>query len=121
FRDRLAPFWDEWIAQVLQQALQAEMTTAARASLDSTSVAAHASRRRLLNEERLQQRRQIIDDHLCGTPQGEPEAKPPGWLATTVTGLRGQKQRYAQADAVLRERQQANAQRRSSKRKAADK
>ena len=40
FRDRLAPYWENWNAQVLQQAFTEGMTSAARASLDSSSVAA---------------------------------------------------------------------------------
>jgi transposase len=30
FRDRLAPFWDDWNAQVLQRAMTGEMTSASR-------------------------------------------------------------------------------------------
>jgi transposase len=93
FRDRLAPFGDDWNAQVLQQALTAEMTAAARASLDSSSVAAHASRRRLLNEERLHKRQQAIDEHWRSARRGEPVAEKPGWLAKTEAGLHEQKQR----------------------------
>lgn len=121
FRDRLAPFWDDWNAQVLRQALSAEMTPAARAALDSSSVAANAGRRRLLNEERLHQRRRVIDEHLCATRRGEAAAETPAWLAKTKSGLREQKVRYAHAADVLRHRLATNAQRRSSKRKPADK
>lgn len=121
FRDRLAPFWDDWNAQVLQAALAVGMTSASRAALDSSSVAANASRRKLLNEERLHQRQQIIDEHLRSAQRGEPVAEKPGWLAKTEGGLHEQQQRYARAAAVLRQRQQENAQRRSSKRKPADK
>lgn len=121
FRDRLAPFWDDWNAQVLRQALTEEMTSASRAALDSSSVAAHASRRRLLNEARLHQRQQVIDAHLHAAERGEAVAEKPGWLAKTEAGLREQKQRYAHAAEVMRQRQEANAQRRSSKRKPADK
>jgi transposase len=53
FRDRLAPFLSAWHAQVLQAAMQEEMTTAQRAALDSSSVAACAARRQLVNRERL--------------------------------------------------------------------
>jgi hypothetical protein len=42
-------------------------------------------------------------------------------LAETEVGLRQQKRRYAHAAEILRQRQEANAQRRSSKRKPADK
>lgn len=121
FRDRLAPFWDDWNSQVLQQALTAEMTLAERASLDSSSVAANASRRKLLNEERLHQRQQVIDEHLRSTQSGEPVAETPGWLAKTEAGLHEQKHRYAQAAKIMGERQAANAQRRSCKRKPVDK
>jgi transposase len=121
FRDRLAPFWDEWNAQVLQQAVQQEMTPAARAALDSSSVAAHASRRQLLNEERLAKRQAAIDEHLQAGQRDQAVAEKPGWLAQTQAGLRAQKQRYAHAAQILRQRQQANARRRSCKRKPADK
>jgi transposase len=121
FRERLAPFWDGWNAQVLQQALQAEMTTATRVALDSSSVAANASRRKLLNEERLQQRQRVIDEHLQAVQRGQPMSEePPGWLAKSAVGLREQKQRYAHAAEVMCQRQAANAQRRSDKRKPAD-
>lgn len=122
FRDRLAPFWDEWNAQVLQQAVLEGMTSAARAALDGSSVAANASRRKLLNEERLHKRQQVIDEHLQSQQRNDPLAeKPPGWLAKTEAGLHEQKRRYAHAAEVMRERQEANAQRRSSTRKPADK
>jgi transposase len=121
FRDRLAPFWDDWNAQVLQQALTEQMTSASRASLDSSSVAANASRRKMLNEERLHQRQQVIAEHLGSAKHGELVAEKPGWLAKTEAGLHEQNRRYAHAAAVMRDRQQENAQRRSSKRKPVDK
>jgi Transposase DDE domain len=122
FRDRLAPFWEDWNAQVLQQAVAEGMTTAQRAALDSTSVAANASRRKLLNEERLRKRQQVIDEQLRIVQRGQPVAdEPPGWLAKTEAGLHEQKQRYAHAAEVMHERQLANARRRSAKRKSSDK
>ena len=121
FRDRLAPFVQEWNAQVLQVAVAENLTPAERVALDSSSVAAHASRRQLLNEERLQQRRQVIDESLQRLQRGESTAEKPGWLAATEAGLREQKQRYRRAAEVLAERQQANAHRRSSKRQPAEK
>jgi transposase len=121
FRDRLAPFWDDWNSQVLQQARTEDMTLAERASLDSSSVAANASRRKLLNEERLHQRQQVIDEHLRSAQRGEPVAEKPGWLAKTEAGLHEQKQRYAHAAEIMCARQEANAERRSCKRKPADK
>jgi transposase len=121
FRDRLAPFLVEWNAQVLRIAIDLDMTPARRAALDSSSVAAHASRRQLLNEERLQKRREVIDDGLQYFERGETVTDKPGWLAQTEVGLRLQKQRYQHAAKVLHQRQEANAQRRSCKRKAPEK
>jgi transposase len=120
FRDRLAPFWDGWNAQLLQQAVHEGVTTATRAALDSSGVAAHASRRRLLNEERLRERQRVIDEHLRAGQRGEPTDEPPGWLAETGAGLGEQKRRYAHAAEVMRQRQAANAERRSDKRKPAE-
>jgi transposase len=121
FRDRIAPFLSAWNVQVLGVALAEKMTPATRVALDSTSVAAHASRRQLLNEERLQKRRAVINAALERRIQGEAVVDPPGWLAKSEAGLREQKQRYEHAADVMRERQAANAQRRSGKRKPAAK
>lgn len=121
FRDRIGPYLLEWNAQVLHVAVEKNMTPATRAALDSSSVAAHASRRQLLNEERLQKRRAAIDAALQRVARGEILTDAPGWLAKTESGLRQQKQRYQRAADVLRERQAANAQRRSCKRKPREK
>ena len=121
FRGRIAAFLPDWNAQVLGVAVAEKMTAATRASLDSSSVAAHASRRHLLNEERLEKRRATIDSALECLTRGETAAEAPGWLAQTEDGLREQKERYRRAADVLRERQAANAQRRSCKRKPPDK
>jgi transposase len=121
FRDRLAPFLEEWNGQVLQRAVEDDMTSASRVALDSSSVAAHASRRQFLNDERLQKRLEVIEESLPLVERGESIPDKPGWLAETPVGLRQQKQRYHRAAEVLRQRHEANARRRSSKRKPADK
>jgi transposase len=121
FRERLTPYLEEWNAQVLQMALENNMTAAARVALDSSSLAANASRRQFLNDERLQKRREIIEESLPCVERGETIPDKPGWLAGTAVGLRQQKQRYERAAEVLRQRQEANTRRRSSKRKPVDK
>lgn len=121
FRDRIAALLPEWNAQVLRVAMIQKMTPAMRVALDSSTIAAHASRRQLLNEERLEKRRDVIDAALECRLHGETLADPPGWLAQSDDGLREQKQRYQRAAEVLSERQAANAQRRACKRKPADK
>lgn len=121
FRDRIAPYLRDWNAQVLGVAIEAQMTPARRTALDSSSVPAHASRRQLLNEERLQKRREVIQECLEQLQRGETQSKQPGWLARTETGLRVQKRRYAFAAEVLQKRQAANARRPSGERKPAEK
>jgi transposase len=121
FRDRIAPFLAQWNAQVLQVAVQEQVTPARRVALDSTSVAANASRRKLLNEERLQKRRAAIDEALRRGACGVAVPDKPGWRAKTEAGLRQQQRRYRHAAEVLRRRQAANAQRRSGKRKPDEK
>lgn len=122
FRDRLAPFWDRWHAAVVHDAVHEGMTPATRAATDSSTVEANASRRLFLNEEHLQKRREIIDEHLRAAQRDDARPEnPPGWLAKTTRGLREQKQRSDEAFSVLRERQAANAQRRSSKRQPTEK
>ena len=86
FRDRLAPFLQEWNTQVLQVALEEKLTPASRVALDGSSVAAHASRRQLLNEERLQKRRQVIGESLQRLQRGEAVSEKPGWLAADRGG-----------------------------------
>ena len=121
FRDRIARLLPAWNAAVLRLAVAAKLTTASRASLDSTSVAAAASRRHLLHEERLAGRRAVIALALACHARGQLVAEPPGWLATSVVRLREQKQRYRRAAEVMQVRQAANIQRRSGKRKPAEK
>jgi transposase len=121
FRDRLVSFLPAWQAQVLAEAVQENVTPARRAALDSSSVAAHASRRQLLSAERLQQRQAAIDQALVCLARGEPLPNGPAWLGRTPAGLRRQRQRYQQAAAVLHQRLAANAQRRACDRKPPEK
>jgi transposase len=111
FRDRIAPFLEEWNVQVLLQALQEGMTTVQRVALDSTTVAAHASRRQLFSETRLRKREQAIDERLKLLQHGgrsDSMLAKPTWLAKTSRGLRLQKRRCELAAVILRQRQHAN-------------
>ena len=121
FRERIARFLPAWNAAVVKLAVAAQLTPALRASLDSSSVAASAARRQLLNGERLAKRRMVIAEALECHARGRTVVEAPGWLAKSVVGLREQKRRYGRAAEVLRTRQAVNAQRRSCKRKPADK
>lgn len=118
FRDRIAPYVDDWNASVVQLAVEQNVTPARRAALDGTFVAAAASRRQLANEERLDQRQQIVqaalDGHLA-------EEERPAWLAETSQGLWEQKERYNLAGDILQQRLIQNQRRRSCKRKPPEK
>ncbi len=121
FRDRLAPFLPAWHAQVLQAAMNEQITTAQRAALDSSSVAACAARRQLINPERLQKRQEAIEEALERIARGEAVTDGPRWLGRTADGLRRQKHRYQRAAEVLEERLAANARRRKCDRKPPEK
>jgi transposase len=56
FRDRMEPYLDDWHRQLLAWAVGAEITAAARGSLDGTFVAALASRHQLLSARRVDRR-----------------------------------------------------------------
>jgi transposase len=121
FRDRLAPFLAAWHAQVLQEAMNEGVTTGERAALDSSSVAACAARRQLINPERLQQRQSAIDEALKRLARGLDLPQGPAWLGRTPDGLRRQKYQYQRAAGVLSQRLTANAQRAPCDRKPEDK
>lgn len=56
FRDRLAPLLDQWHQELLHHAIEMGLSDAARSALDGSSVAAHASRHKLLNSAMLADR-----------------------------------------------------------------
>jgi hypothetical protein len=121
FRDRAGSYVDTLNATLLHQAVEEEITTAERGALDGSAVAANASRRRLINDERLQQRLQQLTVVTQDEAQGEdPEGKP-GWMANTPRGRAEQHERYRQAQAQLAKQHAANAQRPPLQRRAADK
>jgi transposase len=79
FRDRIAPYLEDWNRQVLAQAVAQGQTTAQRGALDGTTIAANASRRRLLGEavlpRRVEELRQA-KDAAATLPR-------PAWMAPT--------------------------------------
>jgi transposase len=121
FRDRTGPCLDSLHTTLLHQALDDELTTAQRGALDGSAVAANASRRRLINDERLQQRLQQLEDVAPDEAQGAETGDLPGWMGKTPRGRRHQHERYTQAQEQLTVRQAANAQRPPSQRRAPDK
>src|SRR5258708_25347898 len=53
FRDRLGPLLEQWNKNVLRQAIECGMTDASEGAIDGSTIAACASRHRLLNQQQL--------------------------------------------------------------------
>src|SRR5262245_47186304 len=60
FQERLGSSLDAWLRQVIDQAVARGITTATRAALDGSTLAAHASRHRMLNRKTLDQRLAVL-------------------------------------------------------------
>jgi transposase len=116
FRDRIAGVLDDLNRQVLAQAQAQTQTPAVRGALDGTSVAAHASRRRLVNEATLRRRREQLQQALV-----DPPVPLPSWIAPSLRGRQQQQGRLQQAQEIMAQRQRQNGQKRASKRRAAEK
>ena len=120
FRDRTEPFLDPLNAQVLHQAVAEELTRVARGALDGATVAANASRRRLLNPERLTERVAHLEAACHADTQEHAPDEVPAWMAKTPPSRRAQHARYSQAQAHLTVLQAANQRHPPSERRAPD-
>jgi transposase len=118
FRDRLPEAVLTLTRQAVRAALDEGLTPACRAAVDGTLVAADSTRHHLLSQEALERRRRQIDDAdgLFGPP-----APAPGFVAETPAGRARQREHYSKLQQQMRLRQEANAAKRSSKRKPAGK
>jgi hypothetical protein len=121
FRERAGAYVDTLNAQLLHQAVEVELTTAERGALDGSAVAANASRRRLINQERLEQRLAQLETVSQDEVQDRTPGEVPGWMAKTASGRALQRERYGQAQEQLAKRQAAKAQRPASQRQKPDK
>jgi hypothetical protein len=121
FRDRAGAYVDTLNAQLLHQAVEQDLTQAERGALDGSAVAANASRRRLLNQARLEQRLEQLEAVSQDEAQGEEPEAVPGWMAKTARSRAAQHARYSQAQEQLAKRQEGNTQRPASQRQTDDK
>ncbi len=94
FRDRIAPFLDAWNQQVLGQAVDEGLTSAARGAMDGTTIDACASRYTLVREKTLDRRRQELDEAIDLDESGQP----PAVSRRTRTGSTGCAPRPARSD-----------------------
>jgi hypothetical protein len=88
---------ERWNAAVLQLARQRGVTQAERMSLDGTSVAANASRYRLVNQATLEQRLTELGHAIQADTLGQPPANVPSWMAKHPGTRAEQLQRYQRA------------------------
>lgn len=119
FRDRAGKYIDELHKQLVDLAIDQGHAEATTAALDGSSVAACASRHRMVNEQTLQRRRETLDDVIGG--ENTDESSWPQWMPPTPSGRENLASRMDRAAEVLSERLAKNAARPSGKRKNPDK
>ena len=126
FEQRLDEVVDDLNRQGLALGIELQLTTATRAALDGSLMAANASRRQLLKETTLQRRTAqltaaIEDDDYGMTRAVVQPCRPvythPVWMAATISGRRQQRTRYQRACEAMQKLQARNQARPASKRK----
>jgi transposase len=144
FRDRAQPLLEELNRQVIRTAIDEGHTGGSCGSLDGSTVAANASRHRLVTLETVERRMGQLDQELAkaetvgdeqpatemqsveelpaaetvSSPTPQPsDAKGQSFLGKTARGKKRQRTAYRRAAAELREQHRVNAKRRKDKRK----
>ena len=145
FRDRVAPLLEGLNRQVIQTAIAERHTDGSCGALDGTTVAANATRHRMVNLEAVERRLEILDRELAEAEQSAvvteaadrevpvpppvappPMASPPpspspagvpSRTARTPRGKKRQRENCRRAREVLQAKLAANARRRKDKRK----
>jgi transposase len=144
FRDRVQPLLQDLNQQVIRAAIDEGHTAGSCAALDGTTVAANATRHRMINLATVEKRLEILDRELSEAepaeeptpavkpaeaelaaastamppdPTAESRSKPPSWQAKTTRGKKRQRDRCRRAQAVLKARHATNVRRRKDKRK----
>jgi hypothetical protein len=97
FADRIASLLEGWHIAVLRLARQLGATQADRMSLDGTSVAANASRRRLLNDATVKQRLAELEIACQADAADHPPLNVPTWMAKKPATREEQSRRYLHA------------------------
>lgn len=131
FRDRVGSLLQDWHRQVLKLAVMEDLVDGRQASIDGTTVAANASRRKLGNMSQVEQRLQRLEQAMspltesssqdAASQESADSPAEPGWMAKTDTGKLQQQTRYLKAQERLSELHAENEKRRSDKRKPAEK
>jgi transposase len=121
FRERAGPWLDGLNRDVLQQAIDARMTSAKNAALDGTFVAANASRHKTVQQATLQKRLEHLQQAVEEDQQQAPPASDrPAWMAGSAAGRRQQLGRCQKAQERMRCLHEKNARRRKDKRQKSE-
>jgi transposase len=121
FRDRVGARLQDWNRQVLQGAVARGLTTACSGALDGTTIAADASRHRLLNLARLDRRLEELDRVIAADQAGRDPGAIPGWMARFPATRRRQRHRFQEARRALWKEHARNARRPGDRRQEPDK
>lgn len=119
FRDRVGAVIESLHIQLVQQAIRQGHLDPTSAAQDGTSIAACASRHRMVNQSTLVKRKSLLDEVIQGTlPQSDGLPK---WVPLTPSGRLELAGRMEVAAEVLAERIKQNATKPSDKRKDPEK
>jgi hypothetical protein len=121
FRDRVGPLLPTSHRQVLEWAIAQGITTTTRGSLDGTTVAANASRHRLVNLARLQRRLEELDRAIAADQTGGDPGVIPAWMARFSATRRRQRHRFGEARRALLKEHARNARRPGDRRQDPEK
>lgn len=119
FRDRTGKFIAQLHQQLVTLAIDQGHAQASTLALDGSSVAACASRHRMVNQPTLQKRRELLDDVIGGVSTDQ--SSWPQWMPPTEVGRDDLSARMDRAAEVLSQRLAQNEARPSGKRKDPDK
>ena len=119
FRDRVGPVIESLHIDLVQQAMGQEFLDPTTAAQDGTSIAACASRHRMVNQSTLTKRKGLLDALIEGDLP--PSDELPKWVPPTPSGRLELTGRMEVAAEVLTVRIQQNATKPSDKRKDPDK
>jgi transposase len=111
FRDRLGPLLKTGNRQVLESAGVQGITTAQKGSLDGSTIAAKATRHRLVNLSRRRRHWEELDRVIAADTAGQDPGTIPGWMARSPKARRRQRHRFGEARRKLLKEHARNARR----------
>lgn len=118
FRDRMADVIEQLHRDLIQRAIDLDLLDAQVGVQDGTTIAACASRHRVVNQQTLRKRQilleQAIESDRLGNPLPQDTVK---WMPTTPSGREELAERMQQAATVLTRRLEENARKTKAKRK----